>query len=458
MPRAPLDWTRANFVALLEELLGFVALPSISAQSAHRGDMLAAAQFIERHLSDSGVHNVQIMPTAGHPVVFASHHVSNDLPTVLVYGHYDVQPPDPLGEWLSPPFEPLVQDGIIRARGVSDDKAPLFIALAATRALLQAGELPVNIKFLLEGEEEIGSPSLEGFLQDNAALLAADMVLSADGGMWLPDVPTVVNQSRGMTSLEFTVRGAASDLHSGRHGGGIANPLHAIAQMVAALHDQDGRVTVPGFYDGVTDLSAAEKEQLRRLPFTDEQYLRDVGAPATFGEAGYSTLERHWYRPTLEVNGMWGGYQGEGSKTVLPAAAHAKISCRLVPGQDPARIGAALQQHLRDLTPAGVTLEITPGKHGAIAYRIPPDHPGLQLAVTVLGDVFGIEPILVGMGGTLPVSGQFQRILGIDTIFFSFAVGDENIHAPNEFFRLERLRLGLHAWTEYLRRLPEAWT
>ena len=458
MPRAPLEWTRANFDALLEELLGFVAIPSISAQSAHRGDMLAAAQFIERHLSDSGVHNVQIMPTAGHPVVFASHHVSNDLPTVLVYGHYDVQPPDPVGEWLSPPFEPLVQDGIIRARGVSDDKAPLFIALAATRALLQAGELPVNIKFLLEGEEEIGSPSLEGFLQDNAALLAADMVLSADGGMWLPDVPTVVNQSRGMTSLEFTVRGAASDLHSGRHGGGIANPLHAIAQMVAALHDQDGRVTVPGFYDGVTDLSAAEKEQLRRLPFTDEQYLRDVGAPATFGEAGYSTLERHWYRPTLEVNGMWGGYQGEGSKTVLPAAAHAKISCRLVPGQDPARIGAALQQHLRDLTPAGVTLEITPGKHGAIAYRIPPDHPGLQLAVTVLGDVFGIEPILVGMGGTLPVSGQFQRILGIDTIFFSFAVGDENIHAPNEFFRLERLRLGLHAWTEYLRRLPEAWT
>jgi len=266
-----------------------------------------------------------------------------------------------------------------------------------------------------------------------------------------------VNQSRGMVSLEFTLRGARSDLHSGRHGGGIANPLHAMAQLVAGLHDKDGRVTVPGFYDGVQELSAVEREQLQNLPFTDEQYLAEVGAPAVHGEKGYSTLERQWYRPTLELNGMWGGYQGEGSKTVLPAEAHAKITCRLVPGQEPAKIAAALQEHLRGLKPAGVTLEVRPGKHGARAYRVPPEHPGLQLAVNVLRDVFEQEPILVGMGGTLPVSEQFQRILGIDTIFFSFAVGDENIHAPNEFFRVERLRLGMHAWADYLARLAGAW-
>lgn len=458
MGQQPLNsWIETNFEGLLDELLELVRIPSVSAQQEHRSDVLAAAQYIADYLAEAGLQTVEVMPTAGNPVVFGSHHVSDALPTVLIYGHYDVQPPEPLEEWRTPPFEPRVEGGLITARGVSDDKAPLFIALAVTRGFLELDGLPVNVKFLLEGEEEIGSPSLEGFLQDNAELLKADMVLSADGGMWLPDLPTVVNQSRGMVSLEFTLRGARSDLHSGRHGGGITNPLHAMAQLVAGLHDKDGRVTVPGFYDGVQELSAVEREQLHNLPFSDEQYLAEVGAPEVYGEKGYSTLERHWYRPTLELNGMWGGYQGEGSKTVLPAEAHAKITCRLVPGQEPATIAAALQEHLRELKPAGVTLELRPGKHGARAYRVPPEHPGLKLAVNVLRDVFQQEPILVGMGGTLPVSEQFQRILGIDTVFFSFAVGDENIHAPNEFFRVERLRLGMHAWADYLARLAGAW-
>ncbi len=451
------DWIEANFDKHLSDLMELVRIPSVSAQKEHEGDVLAAAQFIASYLREAGLESVEIMPTAGNPVVFGSQQVSATAPTVLIYGHYDVQPPEPLGEWHTPPFEPQLQDGLIRARGVSDDKAPMFIALAVTRGFLELGGLPVNIKFLLEGEEEVGSPSLEAFLTDNAELLKADMVLSADGGMWLPDVPTVVNQSRGLVSLEFSLRGAASDLHSGRHGGGVANPLHAMARLVAGLHDEDGRVTVPGFYDGVTELNAAEKEQLRALPFSDEQYLQDVGAPELFGEAGYSTLERHWYRPTLELNGMWGGYQGEGNKTVLPAEAHAKITCRLVPGQEPDLIAAALREHVRDLTPPGVTLELHPGGHGARAYRVPPEHPGLQLAVDVLRDTFQQEPILVGMGGTLPVSEQFQRILGISTIFFSFAVGDENIHAPNEFFRLERLRLGMQAWADYLNRIARVW-
>lgn len=446
-----------RFTALLAELLEFIRIPSVSADPAYATQVRAAADFLVNRLNEAGLAEVRLLETGGNPLVFASHQVDPQLPTVLIYGHYDVQPPDPLAEWHSPPFEPVVEDGIIRARGVSDDKAPLIIALAAVRELLSAGSLPCNVKFLLEGEEEIGSPSLEPALHKHSRELAADFVLSADGGMWLPDVPTVVTQARGLAGLELTVTGPRSDLHSGRHGGGIANPLHALARIIAGLHDSAGRVTVPGFYDGVREPSAAERQQLEQLPFSDREYLASVGAPATFGEAGYTTLERHWYRPTLEVNGMWGGYQGEGSKTVLPAAAHAKITCRLVPGQDPERITAALAEHLHALTPQGVSLEVTGSGGGARAYRVPRDHPGLQLAVEVLRDVFGSEPYLVGMGGTLPVSEQFQRILGISTVFFSFAVGDENIHAPNEFFRVERLRLGVEAWTRYLERLPAAW-
>lgn len=443
---------------LLADLLEFVRIPSVSADRAYADSVTEAAEFLVGLLRTAGVSDVRLLETQGNPVVFAHHETDPQLPTVLVYGHYDVQPPDPVQEWQTAPFEPTVSDGIITARGVSDDKAPVMIAIAAVRSLLTQGELNCNVKFILEGEEEIGSPSLEPFLRAHADLLAADFVLSADGGMWLPDLPTVVIQARGIVGLEFTVQGPQTDLHSGRHGGGIANPLHAIASIIHGLHDEHGRVTVPGFYSGVTDLTAGQRQKLTELPFSDSEYLNSVGARATFGEAGYTTLERQWYRPTLEVNGMWGGYQGEGSKTVLPASAHAKITCRLVPGQDPAAVRDSLVSHIQALTPPGVLLELDPGSHMAEAYMVPLDHPALLLATDVLRDTFETEPLLVGMGGTLPVSSLFQRILGISTIFFSFAVGDENIHAPNEFFRVKRLKLGLTAWKDFLGRTAAAWT
>ncbi len=330
----------------------------------------------------------------------------------------------------------------------------LIPLLAAQAYMATAGRLPVNVKFLFEGEEEVGSPSLEPLIAAHAARLAADFALSADGAMWRIDDPSVTVSSRGMTGLEFRLRGAAKDLHSGRHGGAVANPLHALAELVAGLHTPDGRVAVAGFYDDVAELSAVERAELAALPFDDAAYLREVGAPALFGEAGYTTAERMWVRPTLEVNGMGGGYQGAGSKTVIPGEAMAKITCRLVPNQRPADIAAKIVRHLEEYTPPGVTLEmVRGGGHDALPYRIPDDHPGLLTAVDVLRSVYGQEPLKVRMGGTLPVSELFRRLLGIDTVFFSFSTADEDFHAPNEFFRVQRLYDGLKAWAMSWERL-----
>jgi len=366
---------------------------------------------------------------------------------VLVYGHYDVQPPDPLEKWKSPPFVPTIRDGRLYARGVSDDKGPMLIPIKVAQAFFAAtGALPLNIKCMFEGEEEIGSPSLDAFIAENTVLLAADFVLSADGAMWRIDVPSLTVASRGLAGLELTLTGAAKDLHSGRHGGAVANPLHAMARLITTLHDATDRVAVHGFYDGVRDLSAAERAAIAELPFEDRAYLEQTGAPATFGEAGYTTLERQWTRPTLEVNGMWGGYEGPGSKTVIPSEAHAKITCRLVPDQDPHEIVALVTRHLETNTPTGVSLAISPGDHGARAYCIPSDHFALAAADTALAAVYGSRPLRVRMGGTVPISELFERHMGLDTVFFSFSTADEDFHAPNEFFRIHRLHEGLEAW------------
>ena len=316
------------------------------------------------------------------------------------------------------------------------------------------GALPLNVVFVYEGEEEIGSPSLVPFVARERARLQADLVVSADGGMWRADHPTTMVSTRGMTGLEFTVRGAAKDLHSGRHGGGIANPLHAIAELVATLHDGDGRVAVEGFYDDVRPISEALRVATGALPFDDDAYLAEVGAPATFGEAGFGTLERQWYRPTLELNGLWGGYTGEGNKTVLPSEAHAKITCRLVADQDPSDVVAKVERHLRAHLPAGVTLSVDAVKAGAHAYRLREDHPGLRAVVASLRAVYDVDPWVIGMGGSVPICETFQRHLGMDTVFFSFAVGDEDIHAPNEYFRVHRFAEGRTAWADFLARLP----
>jgi acetylornithine deacetylase/succinyl-diaminopimelate desuccinylase-like protein len=449
-PAAPLDYLTANRTRVLEDLIAFARIPSVSTDPAYRDEVRRAAAWVAERLRAAGLDAVRIHATEGHPVVTAEWLGAPGAPTVLVYGHYDVQPPDPLEAWTSPPFEPAIRDDRIYARGVSDDKGPVLIPIAVAEACLHAtGRLPVNLRLLIEGEEECGSPSLEGFLQDHAAELAADWVLSADGAMWRADLPSVTVASRGLVALEFSLFGAAKDLHSGRHGGSVANPLQAIARLVASLHDDRGRVAVAGFYDEVREIDAATLAETRRLPFDEGAYLRSIGALPGGGEAGYGLLERQWLRPTLELNGLWGGYQGAGGKTVIPSVAHAKISCRLVPEQDPGAIAAAIADHLQRDCPPGVRLEIRTGDRGARAYAIPLDHPGLRLAERVLAEIYGRAALRVRMGATLPICEHFRRVLGQETVFFSFSTADEDYHAPNEFFRLQRLEDGLRAWLRY---------
>ncbi len=454
MNATPRTYLESNAERILNELLDFVRIPSVSADPDHAADVRHAAEWVAQAIRAAGPFAVEILPTSRHPVVYAEWLGAPGAPTILVYGHYDVQPPDPLERWASAPFEPDIREGRVYARGISDDKAPMFMPIKVAEAFFAStGRLPINVKFLFEGEEEIGSPDLEAFIRQNRDRLAADFVMSADGAMWRVDEPSVSVSSRGLVGLEFTVTGPAKDLHSGRHGGAVANPLHALAHLIASLHEPDGRVAVAGFYDDVLELPSAERAAIRALPFDETRYLNEVGAPEVFGEPGYTTLERQWIRPTLDVNGMWGGYQGPGGKTVIPSEAHAKITCRLVPDQDPQDILAKVVRHLESHTPPGVRLQIRASDHGTRAYRIPDDHIGLRIAEQVLQEVYGKKPLRVRIGGTLPVAEWFQRHLNQLVVFFSFSTADEDFHAPNEFFRLHRLHEGLQAWALYWERL-----
>lgn len=442
---------RERAEASLAELVEFAGIPSVSAQSAHAPDMARAAGWLAARLERAGLEDVALWPTAGHPAVYGHWLGAPEARTVLVYGHYDVQPPEPLELWETPPFTPTVVGDRLYGRGGSDDKGPLLLTVQVLGALLAAqGCLPLNVKVLFEGEEEVGSAHLGELVARRAAELRADFVISADGGMWSADFPSLTVSGRGIAAMEFSVYGPARDLHSGRHGGGLHNPLHAAAALVASLHGEDGRVAVPGFYDGVAELPAEERAALAALPHSDAAYLDQTGAPDVYGEAGYGTLERQWHRPTAEVNGLWGGYTGEGSKTVLPAEAHVKLSCRLVPGQDPEDVLHKLAAYLRAQTPPGVRLELRPGDHTGRAYALAPDHPGRRAALNVLRDVYGQPALEVGMGGSIPILDTFRSVLGLETLLFSFAVGDENIHAPNEFFRIGRLYEGQEAWARLL--------
>jgi acetylornithine deacetylase/succinyl-diaminopimelate desuccinylase-like protein len=361
-----------------------------------------------------------------------------------------VQPPDPLEKWQTQPFEPVLRDGRLYGRGASDDKGPVIVALSAIAAFLRTeGALPVNVKLLIEGEEEIGSAHLDDFVVAQRAALAADFVLSADGATWRVDLPTVAVASRGICALELTLTGAAKDLHSGRHGGSVANALQAMSRLLAGLHDDTGAVAVEGFYETVRVPSPDERRVLTEIPFDEAAYLDSVGARESVGEAGWTMLERNWLRPTLELNGIWGGYSGPGSKTVIPSEAHAKITCRLVPDQEPEAILACIVRHLHRHCPKGVTLAVKREPGGALPVAVAPDHPGLRLAMRVLEETYGRPALPVRMGATIPIGGIFKQRLGIDTVFFSFATSDEDYHAPNEFFRLARLRDGVRAWIRY---------
>lgn len=447
---------RARQEGILAELVEFASIASVSADPAHAGDVKAAGDWVARTLARAGPFAVRTMTTPRHPIVYAEWLGAKGRPTVLVYGHFDVQPPDPLSKWETPPFTPTVRNGRLYARGVSDDKGPMLIPIKVFEAFFAvAGALPLNVKCLFEGEEEVESPSLDGFIREHRDLLAADAVISADGAMWRATEPSLNVASRGLAGLEITLTGPGKDLHSGRHGGSIANPLHALARLVASLHEPGGKVAVRGFYQGVRELTPAERQEIAALPFDEAAYLKQVGAPAPFGEPGYGTLERQWTRPTLEVNGMWGGYQGPGLKTVIPSEAHAKITCRLVPDQDPAQVLDAVSRHLQANLPPGTRLTIRPSGHGARAAQVSAQNVALQAASNALETVYGVKPLMVRMGGTIPICELFQTHLGLETVCFSFSTADEDFHAPNEFFRIHRLHDGLAAWVHLLTILGE---
>ena len=391
MSSAPvLAHLKDNHDRILSELIEFAAIASVSTDPANASDVTKAAEWVAGKLSAAGPLTVRTMVTPGNPVIYGEWLGAPGKLTVLVYGHYDVQPPDPLHKWTSAPWVPTLREGRLYARGVSDDKGPMLIPIKVAESFLAVtGGLPINVKFMFEGEEEIGSPSLDAFILQHQELLAADVVLSADGAMWRINEPSLTVASRGLAGLELTLTGASKDLHSGRHGGGVANPLHAMARLIASLHDADGRVAVEGFYDRVWGLTAAERAEIAALPFDEQAYLAQVGAPGVVGEPGYSTLERQWTRPTLEVNGMWGGYQGPGQKTVIPNDAHAKITCRLVPDQQPGKIQTQVARHLEAHVPPGTRLSLSLADHGSRAAHVAADHFALRAADRALEATYG---------------------------------------------------------------------
>ena len=429
-------------VAALEEL---VAIPSVSSDPARRDDVGRAAAWLAKRLKDL---NGRVVPTAGHPLVLGEWLGAEGAPTVLVYAHYDVQPVGEEAAWRTPPFEPAIRDERMYGRGTSDDKGPMLAALGAIERILdERGRLPVNVRILLEGEEEIGSPSLESALFAHRRELAADVAISADGAMWSAEQPSVNVAARGMLAVEVTVRGPSADLHSGRHGGAVLNPLQALAEILASLHRPDGSIAVDGFMDEVTDLTGDDRFEIAEMPFDERAYRAELGVPELHGEPGYTPLERLTARPTLEISQVEGG----GRYTVIPATARAYLTCRLVPNQDPARIAAAIARHVLDRCPDGATASVEEVPGGIPAYSIRHDHPALAAAEEALRAVYpGRKVLRTRAGGTLPAAVLLRRALGLDTLLFSFSSSDEGFHGPNEFFRLSRLREGTDAWARLL--------
>lgn len=436
----------------LEELFELLRIPSVSTDPERAGDVRRAAEWLRDHLIGGGFDS-ELLETGGHPAVYAERHVGDDRPTVLIYGHYDVQPADPVELWTSDPFEPTVVDGMIVARGASDDKGQAFAHVEGATSLLEAdGELPLNVKFLIEGEEEIGSKNLAATVEAHRDRLAADAVIVSDGAMLPGKIPTLTYGLKGLAYLEVRVRTADRDLHSGAYGGAVPNPIQALAGMIAALKDEDGRIAVPGFYDDVVEIDEAERAQFARVPFDERAFAEGIGVTATPGEAGRGLLERLWARPTLDVNGIGGGFQGEGSKTVIPAEAFAKISCRLVPKQDPEAIADALAAHLAALAPEGARVEVIHHAHGRWALS-PLDAAPVQAAAEAVRAVDGRDPVFVRTGGTIPVVADFQRILGADVVLLDMGLEDDRIHSPNEKFDVDLYHRGIHVSAELLRAL-----
>jgi acetylornithine deacetylase/succinyl-diaminopimelate desuccinylase-like protein len=451
-----LDQNGARFV---EELKEFLRIPSVSGDPAHKADVQRAAEFVHTQLEQAGV-DAQIVKTDGHPIVFGevkgADDGAKDCLTVLVYGHYDVQPPDPLDEWKSPPFEPTVRDGYVYARGATDDKGQVFTHIKAIEAWNKTvGRPPVNVKFLIEGEEEVGSSNLDIFLNSHKEEARCQVAVISDTSQYGKGVPAITYGLRGILACEIVLQGPNRDLHSGMFGGSVANPCNAMARLIAKLHDDKGRVQIPGFYDDVLPLSDQEKQEFARLKFDEPAYLADLGIPAVYGEAGFTTIERRWARPTCDVNGLFGGYTGPGPKTIVPARATAKLTCRLVPKQDPDKLLASLQKFLETNCPPGVRLEFK-AQHGCPGVVMDADSPYMQAARRAIATAFDAQPVMIREGGSIPVVTTFRDVLGVDTLLLGWGLDSDNLHSPNERFTLADFHRGTrasaHLWNELAQR------
>jgi acetylornithine deacetylase/succinyl-diaminopimelate desuccinylase-like protein len=439
---AVLDFVASQRGRFRDELFEFLRIPSVSARSEHNGDTRKAASWLAAQMRGAGL-EAEVLETAGHPVVLGEWRKAGPAaPTILIYGHYDVQPAEPLAEWTSPPFEPDVRDGRIYARGSADDKGQVFMHVKAMEAHLKAnGKLPVNVIMLAEGEEEVGSPNLVSFVEKHRERLACNAVVISDSAMFDEGVPSLLFSLRGLAYFEIHVEAARSDLHSGAYGGAVPNPAKVLANIISSFHDKNGRVAVAGFYDDVVDWDAETRESIRRLPFDEAEFRRGVDVPALDGETGYSVLERLWIRPTCEVNGLLSGYTGEGAKTVLPARAMAKVSFRLVPDQNPARVKELVQAHLDRVAPKSVRVRMVE-LHGGLPWRADPGGPLFDAAAKALMDVFGQAPVLTGEGGSIPIVSDFERLLGAPVLLVGFALPGANMHAPDEWLSVENFEKG----------------
>jgi acetylornithine deacetylase/succinyl-diaminopimelate desuccinylase-like protein len=442
------DYLKENESRFLEELFSLIRIPSISALPEHKADMERCAERWKELLLQAGADYAEVMPSEGHPLVFAEKHVADDAPTVLIYAHYDVMPAEPLNLWTSAPFEPEVRDGRIWARGADDDKGQAMIQVKAFEYLVRQGLLRHNVKFIFEGEEEIGSPSLGAFLEKHRELLKSDIILVSDTSMLGAELPSLTTGLRGLAYWEIEVTGPNRDLHSGHFGGAVANPINVLCELLAGVVNEEGRITIPGFYDDVEDVPQAERDMIAAIPFDEEKYKAAIDVKALRGEKGYSTLERNSCRPSFDVCGIWGGYTGEGSKTVLPSKAYAKVSCRLVPHQQHEKISQLFIDYIRSVAPDCVRVEVRP-MHGGEGYVCPITLPAYKAAERGFEKAFGRRPLAVRRGGSIPIISDFERMLGVKTVLMGFGLESDAIHSPNENFRLDIFRKGFEAVVEF---------
>lgn len=439
-----------NQERFLEELFSLIRIPSISSKQENKADMLACAERWRELLIASGAERAEVMPTGGNPIVYAERLLAPDRPTVLVYAHYDVMPAEPLELWTSAPFEPEIRDGRIWARGADDDKGQGMIQVKGFETAINEGLINCNVKFIFEGEEEIGSPSLEAFCHEHRELLKADVILVSDTSMVNAETPSLTTGLRGLAYWEVEVTGPNRDLHSGHFGGAVANPINVLCRLLADVTGADGRITIPGFYDAVEEVSPAEREMIARIPFSEEAYRKAIDVDELAGEVGFSTLERNSCRPSFDICGIWGGYMGEGSKTVLPSKAYAKVSCRLVANQDHAVISHLFEEYITSVAPHSVRVRVTP-KHGGQGYVCPIDLPAYQAAEAACTIAFGQKPLAVRRGGSIPIISTFEQVLGVKTVLMGFGLEQNAIHSPNESCRLDLFYTGIEAVAEFYR-------